>query len=50
LASIAQPAGISRPSSAACRMLTKAVALDDWSMTSGAPSSTGAANYIGLVQ
>ena len=48
--SSAQPAGISRPSSAALRMLTKAVALDDWSMTSGAPPSTGAAKDIGLVQ
>src|SRR6185369_2322395 len=50
LASSAQPSGMVLPSSAAFRMLTKAVALDDWSMTSCAPSAAGAANDIGLVQ
>src|SRR5690606_17276156 len=49
-ASSAQPAGSSCPSAAALRMLTRAVALDDWAMTSGVPPSTGAAKDIGLVQ
>ena len=49
-ASSAQPCGIGSPRSAAARLATKAVALDDWSMTSGGPPATGAAKASGLVQ
>ena len=49
-ASRAQPSGMSSPRSAARRRFTYAVALLDWSMTSGGPSPRGTAKASGLVQ